>query len=424
MNFLIIGAGFSGAVLARQLVENLPCRVEVLDERDHIGGNCHTERDQKTGVMVHKYGPHIFNTDNEKVWHFVNGFGDFRPFINRVKASTAKGMFSMPINLLTINQFFGKTMNPDEARKYVAQLGDSSIQEPANFEEQALKMLGRNLYETFFKGYTIKQWGCDPKDLPASVLKRLPVRFNYDDNYYNKRFQGIPAEGYTEVIRKILDHPKISVQLNKKWQIEDGRWKIVDGDNQSPRSDLRSPAHKFAHIFYTGPIDAFFGYSEGRLGYRTVTFERIETDSADYQGNAVINYPGEDVPFTRIHEHKHFTPWEQHEKTVAFREFSKETGPEDIPYYPKRLASDKAILQKYRELAPEMEDRRRKIGDGRSEVGVERNRSLGVSFLGRLATYRYMDMEAVIGEALDFAEIFVAAVQMEKPRPIFPNLET
>ncbi len=216
MNFLVIGAGFSGATLTRQLVEALDCQVEVWDERPHIAGNCHTERDPETDVMVHKYGPHIFNTDNQRVWDFVNEHGEFRPFVNRVKACTARGMFSMPINLLTINQFFGKTMSPDEARDFVSKLGDSTIQEPQDFEEQALKMLGQDLYEAFFKGYAIKQWGCDPKDLPASVLKRLPIRFNYDDNYYSKRHQGIPAGGYTEVIRSILDHPRISVHLNKK----------------------------------------------------------------------------------------------------------------------------------------------------------------------------------------------------------------
>lgn len=424
MKFLIIGAGFSGAVLARQLVENLDCHVEVWDERNHIAGNCHTERDPETQVMVHKYGPHIFNTDNDKVWRFVNQFGDFRPFINRVKAHTSRGVFSMPINLLTINQFFGRTMSPSEARAFIAAQGDPSIDEPQNFEEQALKMLGRDLYETFFKGYTIKQWGCDPKDLPASVLKRLPIRFNYDDNYYNKRYQGIPAEGYTEVIRRILDHPRIAVRLNKKWSAEDRRWEIENEKALSPTSDLQSTERVYAHIFYTGPIDAFFGYSEGRLGYRTVTFERIDTEEEDYQGNAVINYPDMSVPWTRIHEHKHFAPWESHKRTVAFREFSKETEAADIPYYPKRLATDKVLLAKYRQLALQMEDRRWEIGyrgsktQNRGGIALPR-----VSFLGRLATYRYMDMETVIGEALDFAEKFIAAWQKGEPLPVFPNEE-
>ncbi len=392
MNALIVGAGFSGAVLARQLVESLDCCVDIWDERSHIAGNCHTERDVDTGVMVHRYGPHIFNTDNERVWRFLQHHGEFRPFVNRVKACTARGMFSMPINLLTINQFFGKVMSPDEAREFVDSLGNCSIQEPRNFEEQALKMLGRDLYETFFRGYTIKQWGCDPKDLPASVLKRLPVRFNYNDNYYSKQYQGIPVDGYTEAIRSILDHPRITVHLNKPFQA----------------SGCSSQVSAFSHVFYTGPIDAFFDCSEGRLGYRTVTFERIETDAEDFQGNAVINYPDMSVPWTRIHEHKHFAPWEKHDRTAAFREFSKETEPNDIPYYPKRLAADKSLLLRYREMA----ESSRVSGFG-----------FPVSFLGRLATYRYMDMEAVIGEALEFADQFVEAYHAGAPRPIFPNNE-
>lgn len=382
-HILIIGAGFSGAVAARELAERFGAQIEIWDERPHLGGNCHTERDPETSVMLHKYGPHIFNTDNEAVWSYVQKFGDFRPFTNRVKAVTARGVFSLPINLLTINQFFGKTFSPDEARAFVASLGDPTLGEPANFEEQALKMLGRDLYEAFFRDYTIKQWGCHPRELPAAVLKRLPVRFSYDDNYYNRRFQGIPAEGYTEVIRRILDHPAITVRLEKKFTATDFA--------------VNSSCH-FDHLIYTGPIDAFFNYSEGRLGYRTVEFERIKCATEDYQGNAVINYTDLSVPWTRIHEHKHFTPWEQHEKTVAFREFSKETEPDDIPYYPKRLASDKALLLRYRAMAQ------------------SRIASVPVSFLGRLATYRYMDMETVIGEALDFAKSGL-------PLSTFPNKE-
>lgn len=393
--FLIIGAGFSGAVLARQLAEEMDCRIEVWDERDHVGGNCHTERDPDTGVMVHCYGPHIFNTNNDKVWAYVNRFGEFRPYVNRVKAVTSKGVFSMPINLLTINQFFGKTMGPDEAKNFVSSLGDQSIRQPGNFEEQALKMMGRDLYETFFKGYTIKQWGCDPVELPASVLKRLPIRFNYDDNYYDKKHQGIPAGGYTEVIRNILDHPSISVTLGKRFL----------------PSDISQIKEAYDHLFYTGPIDAFFNHSEGRLGYRTVTFERIPTAVQDFQGTAVINYPDQSVLWTRIHEHKHFAPWEEHPGTAVFREYSRETGDEDPPYYPKRLAGDKQLLHRYREMAHSM------------QVAKTVSNNFGVSFLGRLATYRYMDMEAVIGEAIQLSAILADAWNAGVPLPIFPNVE-
>ena len=366
MNVLIIGAGFSGAVAARELAE-AGHKITILDERSHIAGNCHTSRDADTGVMVHTYGPHIFNTDNEKIWEYVNHYGHFEPYINRVKASTEKGVLSLPINLHTINQLFEKSLSPDEAREFIQQQSESSIEEPANFEEQALKFLGTEIYETLFKGYTKKQWGCEPSELPASILKRLPVRFNYDDNYYNKRFQGIPKDGYSSVVESILNHSNIEVNLNQKW---------------SPSSEDSN----YDHIIYTGPIDAYFNYSEGRLGYRTVTFDRIETDAPDYQGNAVINYPSMSVPWTRIHEHKHFTPWESHNQTVAFKEYSKETQAGDTPFYPKRLKEDIAIYEKYQKEAATL---------------------VNVTFLGRLATYRYMDMEKIIDEALSFSADFL-----------------
>ena len=381
-HFLVIGAGFSGAVLARELVTRTNARVLVLEAKSHLAGNCHTERDALSEVLVHVYGPHIFNTDNERVWTYVQRWGVFRPFVNRVKACTSRGVFVLPINLHTINQFFGKTFDPREARKFVAALGDQTIDDPQNFEEQALKFLGRELYEAFFRGYTIKQWGCDPRDLPASILKRLPVRFDYNDNYYSKKYQGIPEDGYTAVVERLLDHPAIEVRLN------------------SPFPGSACPPG-FDHTFFTGPIDAYFEYAEGRLGYRTVTFERIDADG-DYQGNAVINYPDLSVPWTRIHEHKHFAPWEHHERTVAFREFSKETTPEDLPFYPKRLARDRELLRRYRQRAESLS---------------------GITFLGRLATYRYMDMETVIGEALVLADEILERMQSNAPFPVFPNHE-
>lgn len=356
------GAGFAGAVIARELAESGLYQIDIFEERTHSAGNCHTERDGATGVMVHRYGPHIFNTSREDVWNYVQRWGKFEPYINRVKARTARGMFSLPLNLLTINQFFGTTMNPAEAAEYVAALGDQNITEPRNFEEQALKFVGRALYENFFRGYTLKQWGVDPSELPASILQRLPVRFNYDDNYYNTRFQGIPADGYTAIVNAILDHPGIRVHL---------------GERLTPAMQA-----DFDHLFFTGPLDSWFGFQLGRLQYRSLTFDRFES-TGDFQGNAVINYCEETVPWTRISEHKHFAPWESHERTVCFREFSKLAGPADIPYYPLRLTRDKDLLRQYMELA---------------------DSSKGVTFAGRLATYRYLDMHVVIGESLDLAQ--------------------
>lgn len=364
--FLIVGAGFSGAVMAERLANSLDCKILVIDERDHIAGNCHTQRDKETNVMVHIYGPHIFNTDNMEVWEYIQRFGKFEPFINRVKIEYKGQIYSMPINLHTINQFYGKTLNPAQAKEFVAGLSDKSIDEPKNFEEQAMKFIGKDLYKAFFYGYTKKQWGCEPTELPASILKRLPVRFNYNDNYYNNPIQGIPVDGYTSLFEKMLDHPSIEVKLNTKF-------------------DKNFNVSEYDHVFYTGPIDAFFEYKHGRLSYRTVYFEKHTTDG-DYQGNPVINYSEESVPYTRVHEHKHFTPWENHDKTVYFKEFSKETTGDDIPYYPKRLAADMTVLEKYQQEVNSLKD---------------------YTFLGRLATYRYMDMHHVIGEALAAGKKFI-----------------
>ncbi|HUS02866.1 MAG TPA: UDP-galactopyranose mutase [Chitinophagaceae bacterium] len=380
--FLIIGAGFSGAVMANRLAGNLDCTIDIWDEREHIGGNCYTERDKETGIMVHKYGPHIFNTDKKEIWDFVNSFVEFRPYVHRVKAMSKGKVYSLPINLQTINQLFNKNFTPAEAKDFLETLGDRSITDPKNFEEQALRFIGRQLYHAFFYGYTKKQWGCEPTELPASILKRIPVRFNYDDNYHNNIYTGIPVDGYTALFERLLDNPKIKVELNRKFD---------------PATDTSA----YDHVIYTGPVDAWFNFKYGRLGYRTVTFEKF-IEKGDHQGVTQINYCDEEVPFTRIAEHKHFTPWEEHEKTVYFKEYSKETAETDIPYYPKRLQADKDLLIKYREEAKDLK---------------------GVSFLGRLATYRYMDMHHVIGEALDYSKLFIDAMANKQAIPVFPNTE-
>lgn len=366
MKIAVVGAGFSGAVIARELA----CAghtVTVFDARPHLAGNCFSERDAATDVMVHVYGPHIFHTDNQVVWDYVRQFGEFMPYTNRVKSTVNGQVFSLPINLHTINQFFGKTFSPNEARIFIAAQADTSIDEPHNFEEQALKFIGRDLYEAFFKGYTIKQWGIAPTELPASILKRLPVRFNYDDNYFNHRFQGIPKEGYTAIVENILNHENISVRLNTAF--------------------AREHANAFEHVFYSGPIDAWFDHVLGRLAYRTLDFERGECEG-DFQGCAVMNYGDVNVPHTRIAEHKHFAPWEAHERSVYFKEFSRVCEPNDTPYYPIRQVNEKALLEQYVTLAQQ-----------------ERN----VTFVGRLGTYRYLDMDVTIAEALDCAHRFLHA---------------
>ncbi|MEX1663663.1 UDP-galactopyranose mutase [Thioclava sp. 15-R06ZXC-3] len=365
MNILLVGAGLSGAVIGRKLAE-AGHSITILDSRAHVAGNCHTERDAQTGVMVHIYGPHIFHTDDAEVWDYVNSFETFMPYKNRVKTTSGGQVFSLPINLHTINQFYNRTMRPDEARAFIETQADTSIAEPQNFEEQAMRFVGGDLYEAFFKGYTIKQWGVSPTELPAAILKRLPVRFNYDDNYFFHRFQGMPENGYTEMVARILDHPGIRVHLNTRF--------------------TRDMAGNYDHVFYSGPLDGYFDYELGRLGYRTLDFERF-TYEGDYQGCAVMNYGEETVPFTRITEHKHFSPWESHEGSVCYREFSRACEPEDIPYYPIRQVKEKALLAEY--------------------VALAENTS-GVTFVGRLGTYRYLDMDVTIREALDTAEAFLA----------------
>lgn len=368
--------------MANQLVQHSDCKVEIWDERNHIGGNCHTERDAQTGIMVHQYGPHIFNTDKKEIWDFVNSLGEFRPYVHRVKAMCNGKVYSLPVNLHTINQLFGRSFTPAGAKAFLETLADTSIKDPQNFEEQALRFIGKELYYAFFYGYTKKQWGCEPTELPASILKRIPVRFNFDDNYHNNIFTGIPVEGYTALIQKLIDHPDIHVSLNKKFESS---------------MDIST----YDHVFYTGPIDAWFNFKYGRLGYRTVTFETGYADG-DFQGTSQMNYCDEDVPYTRITEHKHFANWEQHDKSIYFKEFSKETGPSDIPYYPKRLSPDKDLLLQYRKDAENL---------------------LRVSFIGRLATYRYMDMHNVIGEALEFSRSFLKTLVTSKVPPVFPNTE-
>jgi len=361
----VVGAGLSGAVVGHRLA-GLGYLVDVFEQRDHVGGNCHTRRDADTGVMVHTYGPHIFHTDNRRVWEFVNQFDRFYPYVHRVLANTRGCVYFLPINLLTINQFFDVKCSPAQARALLESKADRTIVEPRTFEEQALRFVGRELYEAFFAGYTRKQWGRDPSELPASVLQRLPVRFTYDVGYYNDPYQGVPVSGYTKVVAKMLEKKGIRLYLNRVFE--------------------RELCADYHHVFFSGPLDGFFQHALGRLEYRTLAFEAFTTQG-DFQGCAVMNYCSSDFPYTRITEHKHFSPWESHGRTVCFREFSHPCGVDDVPYYPIPMATQNSLLKGYEELAKEEQK---------------------VTFIGRLGTYRYLDMDDAVREALEATDRFLA----------------
>ena len=378
MRFAIVGAGFSGAVVARELAE-AGHLANVFDTRDHVAGNCHTAR-HETGVMVHTYGPHIFHTQHEHVWQYINRFGEMMPYRHKVKAISQDTMYSLPVNLKTINQFFDQDFDAQQAEAFIQSKADTTITNPVSFEDQGLRFVGRELYDAFFAGYTAKQWGVDPKELPASILARLPVRFNDDDSYFNHPYQAIPKDGYTPIVTAILNHPSIKVHLSTRFD---------------PSS--HSEFGEFDHVVWTGPIDAFFNFEFGRLGYRTLDFVP-EISDGDYQGHPVVNYCDVDVPYTRITEHKHFAPWEDHARTVVYREFSRLCGETDTPYYPIRLVKEKEQLLNY----------------------VQRARSAkGVTFIGRLATYRYLDMDVTIHEALLASKAMLECLAKQQPMPSF-----
>ena len=378
MRFAIVGAGFSGAVVARELAE-AGHLANVFDTRDHVAGNCHTAR-HETGVMVHTYGPHIFHTQHEHVWQYINRFGEMMPYRHKVKAISHDTMYSLPVNLKTINQFFDQDFDAQQAEDFIQSKADTTITNPVSFEDQGLRFVGRELYDAFFAGYTAKQWGVDPKELPASILARLPVRFNDDDSYFNHPYQAIPKDGYTPIVTAILNHPSIKVHLSTRFD---------------PSS--HSEFGEFDHVVWTGPIDAFFNFEFGRLGYRTLDFVP-EISDGDYQGHPVVNYCDIDVPYTRITEHKHFAPWEDHARTVVYREFSRLCGETDTPYYPIRLVKEKEQLLNY----------------------VQRARGAkGVTFIGRLATYRYLDMDVTIHEALLASKAMLECLAKQQPMPSF-----
>ena len=359
-DYLVVGAGLYGAVFAYEAKKKGKTCL-VIDKRDHIAGNIYCEN--VSGINVHKYGAHIFHTSDNKIWEYVNQFAEFNNYINSPVARYKNELYNLPFNMNTFSKMWN-IATPQEAKDIIAsQIADLNITEPKNLEEQALSLVGKDVYEKLIKGYTEKQWGRDCKDLPSFIIKRLPLRFIYDNNYFNDRYQGIPIGGYTKIVEKMLDG--IEVRLNTNYL-----------DN---REEFDAMADK---IVYTGMIDQFYDYKLGVLEYRSVRFETEELPMENYQGNAVVNYTEREVPYTRIIEHKHFEFGKQ-PTTIISREYSSEWKKGDEPYYPVNNDKNNALYQQYKELA----DKEHKV-----------------IFGGRLGGYKYYDMDKVIAAALELCE--------------------
>ena len=364
-DYLIIGSGLFGSVFARQAAD-AGKKVLVIDKRPNIAGNVYTEKVE--GINFHKYGAHIFHTNNTEVWNYVNRFATFNRFTNSPVANYKGELYSMPFNMYTFNKMWG-VVTPEEAAAKIEEQKKEITGEPQNLEEQAISLVGRDIYEKLVKGYTEKQWGRDCKKLPAFIIKRLPVRLTFDNNYFNALYQGIPIGGYTKLVENLLEG--IEVRLNEDYLEDKEKWNAM--------------AEK---VVYTGAIDAYFDYTLGNLEYRSVRFENEILDMPNFQGNAAVNYTDRETPWTRIIEHKWFEFGKDDEghdlpKTVISREYSSEWKPGDEPYYPVNDEKNGALYQKYKELAEK-----------------EKN----VIFGGRLGEYKYYDMDAVIASALEMCE--------------------
>ncbi len=363
-DLVVVGSGFFGLTVAERCARDLGLKVLVLERRHHLGGNAYSEPDPETGIEVHVYGAHLFHTSNERVWEYVNRFTAFTPYQHRVFAMYRGQVYSFPMNLGMVNQFFGRSHTPDEARALIAsQASEIDTASATNLEEKAISLIGRPLYEAFVKGYTAKQWQTDPTQLSADIITRLPVRYTFDNRYFNDTYEGLPVDGYTAWLERMADHPGIEVRLETDFLRERG-----DYAGRVP-------------VVYTGPVDEYFGHSEGRLSWRTVDLEREVRPVDDYQGCAVMNYNDIEVPYTRIHEFKHFHPERTYlpGKTVIVHEYSRFATDDDEPYYPVNTPADREKLLRYRDLA--------------------RKEEL-VLFGGRLGTYKYLDMHMAIGSAL------------------------
>lgn len=368
-DFLVVGAGFFGAVFAHE-VKKAGKKVLVIEKRDHIGGNCYSYDDAKTGINLHKYGPHIFHTSDKNVWEYINSFADFNHYRHRVLTNAGGRVYSMPINLETINHFYHLNLTPREAVKFLKSK-IPVMKKPANLEEKAISLMGRELYETFIRGYTIKQWNCDPRDLPAEVIERLPVRTSYDDAYYDDEYQGMPVGGYTPIFKKMLKG--VPVELKTDFFKKRDYWMSVAKT-----------------VVFTGPVDRYFDYRYGKLRWRSIRFEAEKMPLDDYQGTSIMNYADQEIPYTRILEPKHFYRERMNlsRGTVVIREYPCD-NPEE-PYYPVCLKSDRDIFVRYKKA-----------------LSKEKN----VIFGGRLAEYKYYDMHQVIFLSLKQARKLLRAAQ-------------
>jgi UDP-galactopyranose mutase len=363
-DLVVVGSGFFGLTVAERVAAELGQRVLVLERRGHLGGNAYSEPDPETGIEVHRYGAHLFHTSNERVWQYVNRFSTFTGYQHRVYTVHAGQVYPLPINLGTINQFFCAAYSPEQARALVAeQAGEVAAGEARNLEEKAISLIGRPLYEAFIRDYTAKQWQTDPTELPASVISRLPVRYTYDNRYFSDTHEGLPTDGYTALLERMADSPLIDVRLSTDF------------------FDVRESLPAGVPVVYTGPVDRYFDYVEGRLGWRTLDFETEVLPVGDFQGTPVMNYADAEVPYTRIHEFRHFHPERDHpaDRTVVMREFSRFAEDDDEPYYPINTPADREMLLRYR---------------ARAEA------EQGVLFGGRLGTYQYLDMHMAIASAL------------------------
>ena len=381
-DLIVVGSGLFGLTVAERAASQLAKNVLIVERRPHLGGNAYSEAEPETGIEVHKYGAHLFHTSNKRVWDYVNQFTDFTGYQHRVFAMHNGTAYQFPMGLGLINQFFGKYYSPEDAKKLIQeQAAEINSEDATNLEEKAISLIGRPLYEAFIRDYTAKQWQTDPKELPAGNITRLPVRYTFDNRYFNDTYEGLPVDGYAAWLNNMADHELIEVCLNTDWfEVRDQ----IRADNPD------------APVVYTGPLDRYFNYEEGTLGWRTLDFETEVLDIPDFQGTSVMNYNDAEFPYTRIHEFRHFHPERADvypkDKTVIMKEYSRFAEGDDEPYYPINTPDDREMLLKYRERAD------KETADHK------------VFFGGRLGTYQYLDMHMAIASALNMFDTKLADI--------------